>query len=168
MKFLVHWHVVSSTLRNASSYTTLDITLVSSPSSSVINIFSPSLDVTLETATYICPWENTGVGRYTPTCLSDCPWLLLIVNKIKHQQVSNLINIKLEERVLGVKTWEAIKHNLFPKTEIKRIGHIRRWFFYFGFRLTTFTFSILVLSTKNLLIYADYNSTNKQKCWIKI
>ena len=55
------------------------VTLVSSPSSSVINIFSPSLDVTLETVTYNCLWENTGVGRYTPTCLSDCPWLLLIV-----------------------------------------------------------------------------------------
>ncbi|KEH24832.1 hypothetical protein MTR_6g407110 [Medicago truncatula] len=32
-----------------------DVTLVSSPSSSVINIFSPSLDVTLETITYNCP-----------------------------------------------------------------------------------------------------------------
>ena len=33
----------------------LDVTLISSPSLLVINIFSPSLDVTLETATYNCP-----------------------------------------------------------------------------------------------------------------
>ena len=45
----------------------------------MINIFSPSLDVTLKTVTYNYLWENTGVGRYTSTCLSDCPWLLLIV-----------------------------------------------------------------------------------------
>jgi len=44
------------TLQNTSSYTTLDVTLVSSPSSSVINIFTPSLDVTLETTTYNCLW----------------------------------------------------------------------------------------------------------------
>jgi len=81
MKFLVHWHVVSSHI--AKYFLIYDVRryigLVSSPSSLVINIFSHSLDITLESTTYDCPWENTGVGRYTPTCLSGCTWLLLIV-----------------------------------------------------------------------------------------
>jgi len=37
------------------------------------------LEVTLEIATYNWPYENIGVERYTPTCLSDYPWLLLMV-----------------------------------------------------------------------------------------
>jgi len=61
------------TFRNTSSYTTLDVTSISSL---FINISSPSLDVTLETATNNCQCENTDVGRYNPTCHNDCPWLL--------------------------------------------------------------------------------------------
>ena len=32
-----------------------------------------------ERATYSCPWENTGLLKLRPTCLTVCPWALLIV-----------------------------------------------------------------------------------------
>jgi len=44
--------------------------LVSSPSSSFIKIFKPSLEVTLDIATYNCPCEKTGEGKHTPTVFS--------------------------------------------------------------------------------------------------
>ena len=40
---------------------------------------NPSLVVTQDTTTYNWPCVNTCLGRYKPTCLRDCPWLLLIV-----------------------------------------------------------------------------------------
>ena len=57
----------------------LDVTSKSSLSSLFINIFSPSLDVTLDTTTYSCPCEKEDVGRNNPTCRNDCSRLLLIV-----------------------------------------------------------------------------------------
>ena len=75
----------------------------------MINIFSPSLDVTLEIATCNCQWENTGVGRYTPTCLSDCPWLLLIV--IANDTVKgNCLRWNLKGILTSEGDWE--KHGL--------------------------------------------------------
>ena len=67
------------TFWNSSSYTTLDVSFISSPSSLLINIFSPSPDLTLYTIMYSCPCENTGVGRNSPTCCNDWHWLLLMV-----------------------------------------------------------------------------------------
>ena len=45
----------------------------------VIRTFKFFFDVTLENATYNCPWEKTGIGRYKPTQFNVCPWDLLMV-----------------------------------------------------------------------------------------
>jgi len=60
------------------------------PSSSIIIIFKPLLDATLDIATYNWPSENIDCGRYTPTCLRDCLWLLLIVIA-KHIDMGNCL-----------------------------------------------------------------------------
>jgi hypothetical protein len=39
----------------------------------------PSKFLTLEMATYNCPWANTGVRNNTPILLNVWPWDLLIV-----------------------------------------------------------------------------------------
>jgi len=106
----------------------LDVTLVSSPSSSVINIFSPSLDVTLETTTYNWPWENTGVGRYTPTCLSDYPWLLLIVianDTVKRNcfrwNLRGILTSEGDRDSLDTKTWSL---TLLPEMTLPSMTYI--------------------------------------------
>jgi len=45
---------------------------------------------------------------------------------INISKTSKLINIKLEERILGVKTWEAIKHNITSFT--KAVIHLHTYF----------------------------------------
>jgi len=43
------------------------------PRLSWIRICSPFLLCTHESATYSWPWQNTGFGKYNPTCAKDCP-----------------------------------------------------------------------------------------------
>src|SRR5271154_784899 len=59
-----------------SLYTTLHVLPLSSSFNSTFNL---SPDVHRESPTYNCPCENTGVLKYNPTCVSDCPWLLFTV-----------------------------------------------------------------------------------------
>ena len=60
-------------------YTIFVVFVCGFPCLSVIRIFNPDLDFTLESATYNWPWENTGLGRNKPTFSSVWPWFLLIV-----------------------------------------------------------------------------------------
>ena len=62
-----------------SLYTTLIVVFFGLPSLSWIRICSPFLLCTRESATYNWPWENTGFGKYNPTCAKDYPWDLLMV-----------------------------------------------------------------------------------------
>jgi hypothetical protein len=70
------------------------------------------LDTPLDRATYNCPWENTGSGRYTPTFGNVCPCALLIVI-VKLRRTGNcfLLNLKGRDRssegdkgILGMNT----------------------------------------------------------------
>jgi len=77
--------------------------------------FRPFLLVTLDIATYNCPWLKTGFGRYTPTCFKDWPWLLLIVIA-KHTEIGNYRLFKRnghfdslgDNVILGIKTCAPI------------------------------------------------------------
>ena len=71
-----------------SLYTIFFVSDFFSISSLMMRNFRPFLLVTLDTATYNCPWLKTGFGKYTPTCCNDCPWLLFIVIA-KHTEVGN-------------------------------------------------------------------------------
>ena len=62
---------------NTSLYTTLIVVFFGVPSLSWIRICSHFLLCTHESATYSWAWENTGFGKYNPTCAKDCPWDLL-------------------------------------------------------------------------------------------
>jgi len=76
-------------------------------SSSVISIFIPLLDVTREIATYSWRWENMNCARYTPTCLSDYPWLLLMVIA-KHTDMGNCLHWNLK----GIMVSDSVRHSL--------------------------------------------------------
>lgn len=62
-------------------------------SSSVVRIRMPFLLVTLERATYNCPWVNTCFGRNSPTCSRDCPWLLFMV-MAKHNDIGYCLRLR--------------------------------------------------------------------------
>ena len=57
------WYAEVHTFWNTSLYTTFVVLSMQSPFSSVMSIFKPFLDDTLETATYNWSWENTDCNR---------------------------------------------------------------------------------------------------------
>jgi hypothetical protein len=69
-------------------------------------------DTPLDKATYNCPCENTGSGRYTPTVGSIWPCaLLIVIAKLKHTGNCFFLNLKGSDRssdgdngILGMKT----------------------------------------------------------------
>lgn len=61
---------------------------------SIIWIFKSSLNVTIETATYSCPWEKNGLGRIKPT-LDNENFLRRILNEnFPSDGITNILEIK--------------------------------------------------------------------------
>ena len=79
---------LSQRLVKTSLYTIFFVSNFFSISLLMMRNFSQFLLVTLEIATYNCPWLKTSFGKYTPTCFNDCPWLLFIVIA-KHTEIGN-------------------------------------------------------------------------------
>jgi hypothetical protein len=78
----------------------------------------PFGEVTLENATYNCPCEKTGDGRYTPIVFSVCPWLLFIVmtyeSLIENCQHRSLKGHLVCTDVVIIRGMYALIHLVFP------------------------------------------------------
>ena len=72
----------------------------STESGGTIQYLISSREPTREAATYICPWEKTGLGRYTPTLANVCPCDLLIV-MAKAGRIGNWVRINSNGRAVS-------------------------------------------------------------------
>src|SRR6266849_2480865 len=88
-------HTNTEVQSKTSGYTTLSVYSRSFPSEN--NKVRSSRDITLDNATYNCPWVNAPVRRSTPTLFNDCPCDLLTVIA-KHKWIGNCFLIKMKGR----------------------------------------------------------------------
>lgn len=100
-------------------------------SSSALSMVNPSLVVTRDTIIYNWPCVHTCFGRYKPTCLVDCPWLLLIVME-KHGIKGSCRLLSLSDRldslgdmiVFGIVT---VAPTYILKIIWALLGHLSKW-----------------------------------------